>query len=113
MPYDATLPTDRDYVRFVLGDTETVELLTDATIAAVLAMKARDAAIAFLAQGLAARFAQLPTTITTSGDSLTWAKRVDYWLSLAANGGVVPGGGAFSVNPPRNDGYSQAAARDV
>jgi hypothetical protein len=110
MSYDDTLPTDKDYVRFVLGDTETAELLTDAQILAVLATMTRNSTIAFLAQGLAARYAQNPDRVTLpSGLSVAWSERVKYWRDLAASGGTLGSGGAFSVMPTRNDGYSQAA----
>lgn len=112
MGYDPTLPTDKDYVRFVLGDTETVELLPDAQILAVLSTNTRNGSIAFLAQGLAARYARKPTSISSSGDSLVWAERVKYWLSLVASGGQAGASGAFSTTPTRADGYA-ALAEDL
>ena len=114
MSYDPTLPTDKDYVRFVLGDTDTTaELLPDAQILAVLSTTSRNGTVALLAQGLAARYAQQPTSVSVSGKSVAWAERVAYWRDLAANGGAVPGGGAFSVTPTRTDGYAQLAADEA
>lgn len=114
MSYDPTLPTDLDYVRFVLGDTETTELLSDEQIEAILATNTRNGSIAFLAQGLAARYAQLPTSVSSSGKSVSWGSlRVEYWLSLVASGGVPGGGAAFSVAPNRTDGYATLAAESA
>lgn len=115
MPYDPTLPTDKDYVRFVLGDTETTELLPDTQILAVLATNTRNGTIALLAQGLAARYAQRVDRVTLpSGLSVAWSERVKYWLSLVASGGVAGGSfAAFSVAPNRTDGYATLAAEDA
>lgn len=110
MSYTDTLPTDKDYVRFVLGDTGTTELLSDAQILAELARNTRNGTIAFLAQGLAARYAQMPTSVSSNGKSVSWAERVKYWLSLVASGGVA---GAYSVAPNRTDGYAVLAAEDA
>jgi hypothetical protein len=115
MAYDPTLPTDKDYVRFVLGDTETVELLSDTQILAVLALyPTRNATIAVLAQGLAAQYAQRPDRVTLpSGLSVAWSERVKYWLLLVANGGQAGASGAFSTTPTRADGYATLAAEEA
>lgn len=112
MSYDDTLPTDLDKARALLGDTASTELLTDDHIEAVLALYAFNGGVAFLAQELATRYAQKPGSVSLpSGLSVSWAERVKTWLALAQQmraGGVVTGG-AFAVQPTRNDGYAQAA----
>lgn len=96
MTYTDTLPTDKDTARFLLGDTTNsvaTELLTDDTINAALAIYGLNPAVAFLATGLATRFAQKPTDIgLPSGLRVAWAERIKTWLSLAAqmrDGGVA------------------------
>lgn len=115
MSYDDTLPADLDKARALLGDTSnnaSTELLTDDHIDAVLLLYAFNGGVAFLAQELATRFAQKPGNVSLpSGLSVSWADRVKTWLALATQmraGGVVIGG-AFAVQPTRNDGYSEAA----
>jgi hypothetical protein len=113
--YDDSLSADLDKARALLGDTTNdaaTELVTDDHIDAALALYAFAGGVAFLASELAARFAQKPGSVSLPGGlSVSWADRVKTWLALAAQmraGGVVAGG-AFAVNPPRNDGYAQAA----
>lgn len=97
MSYDDTLPTDMDKARALLGDTSndpTTELLTDDHIEAVLAMQSTfDAAIAWMADELAVRFAQKPGSVSLpSGLSVSWAERVRAWQAIAANarrGGIT------------------------
>jgi hypothetical protein len=115
MSYNDTLPTDKDKARALLGDTATLELLTDGHMLAVLALYAFNGGVAFMAEELAARFAQEPGDIgLPSGLRVSWRDRVSTWLALAAqmrSGGVVVGG-AFSVSPPRTDGYAELAAEE-
>ncbi len=85
--FDPTLPTDRDWLRFMLGDVDvSAPLLDDATYDAALArFTDRRAAGAELASGLASRFAQEPDSIAVSGEiTLSWRVRVQRWTQLAA-----------------------------
>jgi hypothetical protein len=84
MPYDPTSTSERDLARALLGDTEAVALLTDAHMDAILLEYGYSLGVAFLADELATRFARKPTSISSSGDSLTWADRVNAWVRLAA-----------------------------
>src|SRR6476661_5671709 len=113
MAYDDTLPTDLDKARFLLGDTSASELLTDDHIEAVLGLYPFNSAVAFMAEGLAARFAQNPSSVSLpSGLSVAWSERVKQWKALAQqmrDGGIV-GSAAFSHTPTRADGYATYAA---
>lgn len=118
MAYDDTLPTDLDKARMLLGDTSndsSTELLTDDHIDAVLGLYSFNSAVAFMAEGLAARFAQDPSSVSLpSGLSVAWSERVKYWKGIAQqmrDGGVV-GGGAFSHTPTRSDGYATYAVEN-
>ena len=121
MPYSDTLESDLDKVRALLGDTSNVaatELLTDDHIEAMLALYAFNVAVAYMATGLAARFAQDPSSVSLpSGLSVSWSERVKYWLSLAAqmrDGGIAASSTAFSRTPTRTDGYAAyQAERDA
>lgn len=87
MSYDPSHPTDKDRARYALGDTSNdaaTELLTDDTIEAELADKGYAGGVAFLAGGLATRFAQQPSSVTDAGTSVTWGERVSAWQKLAA-----------------------------
>lgn len=112
MSYDDTLTTDKDKARAALGDTSddaATELLTDAHINAVLGLYGLNGGVAFMANELTMRFGQQPDRVTLpNGLSVGWGKRT--WASLVASGGVIGGGGGFSVGMTRTDGYSEAAA---
>lgn len=91
--YDDTLPSDRDKARSVLGitDVSTAELalVSDEYIDAVLVWKdGLDGAVAFIAASLASRYAQMPTSVSSSGKSVSWGERVRNWLALAASAGA-------------------------
>jgi len=120
MSYDDTLPADLDKARALLGDTSNdsaTELLTDDHIDAMLALYSFNTAVATMAMGLAARFAQNPSSVSLpSGLSVSWSERVKYWLGLAAQmqaGGVSGTYTAFSHTPTRIDGYSDLAAAEA
>lgn len=112
MAYDDTLPTDLDKARALLGDTtndSATELLTDDHIDAVLGLYTFNSAVAFMAEGLAARFAQKVSSVGLPGGlSASWSERVKYWKGLAEQmrAGGVTASGAFSRTPTRVDGYS-------
>lgn len=112
MTYSASSTTDRNTARFLLGDTSNdvaTELLTDAQIDAMLTLYGYNPGVAFLAEGLAARFAQQVSSVSLPGGlSAAWSERVRYWKGLAEQmrSGGVTGGAAFSRTPTRTDGYS-------
>lgn len=111
MAFDETLATDRDKARALLGDTGTPALLTDTYMDAVLGLYSFNAAVSFMANGLAAKYAQEPDRVTLpSGLSVSWAERVKYWTGLALSLGGVSAGAAFAVQLARTDGYSALAA---
>lgn len=85
MAYDPTLPGDRDKLRALLGDTGSTALLSDAHYDAVLTTYTTfNAALGFLANELAATFAQRPGSVTLpNGLSVAWRDRVATWLALA------------------------------
>lgn len=119
MSYSDTLETNLDKVRALLGDTSNnpaTELLTDDHIDAVLALYSFNPAVAFMAEGLAARFAQKVSSVGLPGGlSASWSERVKYWKGLAAQmrAGGVTASGAFSVDSPRADGYADFAAEQA
>ena len=116
MSYDDTLSTSLDKARALLGDTSNdaaTELLTDDHIDAVLGLYAFNPAVAFMAEGLAARFAQKVSSVSLPGGlSAAWSERVKYWLGLAdqMRKGGVTASGAFSAAAPRADGYAEFQA---
>ena len=91
MPYSPALDSPVSRVRFAVGDVATVELLPDATYTALLTqlvteIKAAQAAAAFLA----VKYAQDPSSLSSSGKSLAWSERVAQWNRIA--GGEIPAG---------------------
>lgn len=93
--YDETLPTAKDRARALLGDTAVTPgtttipdddaLLSDGHIAAVLALLTTfEAAVAWLADELVARFAQDPVRVSLTGLSVDYSARIPAWQALAA-----------------------------
>lgn len=84
--YQDSLPSDRDRARATLGDTSASDWLhTDDHINAVLTWKGSlDAAVAFLAGELIARFAQEPVRKTAQGESLDYSDRLKSWQAIVA-----------------------------
>lgn len=99
--YNDTLPTDRDAIRAMLGDTDVdALLLSDAHITAVLASEgSATAAAAFLAEELAARFAHEPVRTTGEGVTIDYSGRIDAWYRLAVSlrGQTPTTGRSFAV----------------
>jgi osmotically-inducible protein OsmY len=82
--FDNTLPTARDRARYQLGDTNVAAPLEqDATYDANLALYGDALAIAVMAEALASRYAQQPSSIGSQGDSIAWGERIRTWLALA------------------------------
>jgi hypothetical protein len=92
MAYDPALTTAKDRIRFALGDTGSTSLLVpggEATYAALLALSSDEAAVYRTAAGsLANYYSNQPNSISSSGDSLSWADRAAHWRKIAA--GEVP-----------------------
>lgn len=82
--YDDRLSTERDRIRFALGDTDDPNwLFADATIDAVLVSEGSvDAAVLYLARGLIARFAQQPVVITAQGETQDYRDRLTTWQRI-------------------------------
>jgi hypothetical protein len=114
--YDETLATDLDIARFTLGDTDSANvLLSNEHITATIALYTPlNVAVALMAEGLAARYAQKPSSVgLPSGLSVSWSERVKFWLNLAKRlretGSITGASTAFSVPVSRTDGYSAYA----
>lgn len=111
--YDPTLPTEMDDARYQLGaipitegDADTGLISNETIVAAIAAQGSLSAGVAYLARGLAIRFAQLPTSIRSGSDGLAWADRVKFWWELAgivetaADGNVSPASGLLTTTAP-------------
>lgn len=88
--FDETLPTTKDRVRAVIGDTNSAApLRSDEAIAATLALYAGTASpvtdtVAFLALSLANEYRTRPDRVALAdGSSYSWADRVKGWDQLA------------------------------
>lgn len=93
--YNPLVTTPKDKARLLLGDTgvdsNAIFLLTDEEITAFLGTVPFNEAVALLAEGLAARFAQYPDeTETAGGSKLKWTERVKTWLELAKRLRLAP-----------------------
>jgi hypothetical protein len=95
MAYDPTLSTARDRVRLAVGDTGSVALLPggETTYDALIAAATDEAeAVRSAARALAAYYANQPSSVSSGGESVTWADRIAQWNKIAAGlGGVTPG----------------------
>lgn len=83
--YSDNLPTAKDRMRHILGDTDMENALRqDEEYLALLAGYATETeATAVMAESLAAQFAQEPDSVNTDGTAVTWKDRVKTWLELA------------------------------
>lgn len=83
--YDESLPTDKDWARFKLGDTDSSEwLLADETITAEITRLGKYAGIASLARGLIARFGRESNRLERDGDvKIEWKDRLAGWRQVA------------------------------
>ena len=83
--FDPALPTLKDHIRLTIGDRgPDTWLLTNETIQAKLDTLPYPEALAQLAEGLAAEFAQNPSSYSESGSmSISWGERVKTWLAIA------------------------------
>ena len=82
--YDSNLTTAKDRMRHRLGDVDMTNALeTDETYAAMLALHGELLGTAVMAEGLAARFAQKPDSLSADGNAISWRSRISTWLELA------------------------------
>jgi hypothetical protein len=85
MSYDPESLEPLDRARSALGDTDTVELLTDDHIEMVIGANGFNQGVVSLANELAVRFARKPGSVRLpSGLSVTWPERVAEWRRVAS-----------------------------
>jgi hypothetical protein len=82
--YDPSLPSPKDHIRQLLGDTDTTTpILQDETIIAKLQAFGWGEALAQLAEGLISQYAQEPDTLEESGGmKQQWTARLSSWQAL-------------------------------
>lgn len=109
--YNDRLTNELDTIRWQLGDTDMSDaLLSDEHITAVLALKGSvSAAVSTLAGELVRIFARQPVRASSNGKSVDYSDRLAVWRELVSNPSGAP---AFSVAPPRADGYAIRAAAE-
>lgn len=94
MSWESDLATPLARVRFAAGDTGTPPLLPggDETYEALIAAFPADEAGAWRAacSALATYYATQPTSISSSGESLSWGARVARWQYCASGGESYP-----------------------
>lgn len=91
--FDLTLPAPRDRMRLMLGDTVAPGLRQNETYDQMLIAFGEAEATARLAEGLAAQYAQKPTSLSDDTGSMSWSDRVKTWLELATRLRAQAGGG--------------------
>ena len=84
--YNDVLPTDRDKLRALIGDTDVgALLLSDSHLDAVLLLKGSlNLALAFCADELIARFANQPVAQTSQGETVDYRERIATWKLISA-----------------------------
>lgn len=82
--YNDNVAEPKDKIRAILGDTTTTEWLhTDSHIVAVLTWQGSiDAAVAFLARELIARYAPQPVLVSADGMSQDYSDRLKSWQAI-------------------------------
>lgn len=103
--FDEALTTAKDRVRRLLGDADIGQaMLSDATIQGAIDIYGEPGAVAFLAEGLAAEYGQLPVSTSADGTTLDYSERVKTWQALAKTMRATPpvpqsqpGGSTFGV----------------
>jgi hypothetical protein len=111
--YSELLPTDKDRLRLLLGDTDMVAPLysDEAYEAELVAAGSLEGAGWTLARGLVSKFGLMPKSLNVPGDiSITWGDRVAIWNELLAGwagaaSGVGATGGFASVAASRENVY--------
>jgi hypothetical protein len=83
--FDSTLPTAKDRMRHLLGDTTSPGLRQDETYLALLSQMTEAEATATMAESIAAEYAQQPDSVSLPGGlSVSWRERVGTLFDLAA-----------------------------
>jgi hypothetical protein len=83
--FDQTLPTPKDRMRHLVGDTDMANpLRQDETYLALLVQYSETGATEQMAIALAAQYGQMPDTFSDDGTAVSWKDRVKTWLELAA-----------------------------
>jgi hypothetical protein len=84
MPYDPTQADAISRMRYKVGDTDNANPLEpDSTYQAVLDIHGEDLGVGVIAQGLAVRYSQKPSSVSTDEGTFVWNDRVRAWLTLA------------------------------
>lgn len=112
MSFDPLLPTDKDIIRDLLGDTdEANELRSDAYILAnITRLGSMEAALAWTARSLIAEISQQPVkTRLSDGLSVDYSARIPAWQAILIEYGTGAQNGSygFSLDAPRVDGYTE------
>lgn len=104
--FDLALPSAKDRIRLMLGDTVAPGLRQDETIDQMIVAHGEAEATARLAEGLAAEYGQKPDSVGLSGDTYSWRERVKTWLELARRMraiGAAAVSGSISAAATRGD----------
>jgi hypothetical protein len=104
--YNDTLPTDLDRARSLIGDTDmTNALMSDEHVEAVLGYKGSlNAAVAYLATELVARFAKSPIRKSATGISVDYTENLKLWRQIAGDATAQEAGGSISFIPANYTG---------
>lgn len=119
--FNELLPTERDRLRLLLGDTNMdAPLYTDeAYDAELIAAGSLEGAGLTLARGLVARYGQMPDSISISGEfSISWKARIAVWSELIAawagsSGSTGLSSGFLSVAASRETVYRPEYVSDL
>ena len=106
--FDPALERALDRVRFALGDTiEDGRLVEDETIQAAITARGEEAAIAYLAQGLATKLSYQPDSVSIPGGPSVRFSRVAALHKAAAGSGASAG--AATVSAAGSRGHDETA----
>jgi hypothetical protein len=97
--FNELLPTERDRLRLLLGDTNLAAPLysDEAYDAELVAAGTMEGAGLTLARGLVAKYGQMPDSISISGEfSISWKARIAVWNELIAAWGGSAGATGLS-----------------
>jgi hypothetical protein len=116
--YDDTLPTARDRARRAVGDTDVdLALEQDETYDAAITLYGEDLGTAVMAEGLAAKFAQEPDSISDDTGSVRWSERVKTWIAIAnryrTGGATSSSSTAGAIQLTRGDDETDEYGRDI
>lgn len=107
--YDETLPTAKDRIRHMLGDTAAPGLRSDETIQALLVSTSEVETTAILAEGLAVEYAQQPDSVSIpGGPTVSFRSLISTWLDVAKRARAsieetVVAGVSMTITPKRYD----------